>query len=175
MFRRTCVGAAFLALAGSASASPVPIHPNFCAGALCTSAAPVLHQLKWVEAVATAHYTIGSRSGTYVFEYPNVGEVSIVLDDTKPCAPPQRIFSIKRDAPNAASAATCGFGPNRDAPGITISIVFESIRAQDLPEIVDGFGTLWIATIRADHALSDKAAQITVGPPIESPGRAAVE
>jgi hypothetical protein len=175
MFLRMSVAAAFLALVGSAGASPVPIHPNFCAGALCTSAGPVLHQLKWVKAVAMAQYTIGSRSGKYVFEYSNVGKVSIILDDTKPCRSPQRIFSIKRDAPNAASTTTCGFGPTDEAGGITISIVFESAGARELPELVDGLGTLWIATIRADHALSDKAAQITVGPAIESPGRVAVE
>lgn len=165
---------AVFALVGSAGASPVPIHPNFCAGALCAAAGPVFHELKWVKAVATAQYAIGSRSGKYVFEYSSVGKVSIVLDDTKPCGSPQRIFSITRAAPNVASATTCGFGPAAETGGITISIVFESIRAQDLPTLLDGgVGPLWIATIRADHALSDKGAQIAVGPAIESPGRVA--
>lgn len=174
MFKlRTGIAALLVALAGPAGATAVPIHPNFCGGALCASVGPVLHQLKWVPAVATAQYAVGSRSGKYVFEYPNVGKVSIALDDTKPCSSRQQIFLIKRDAPNAASATTCGFGPSRDERGITISIAFVSVRAQDLPALVEGgLGTLWIATIRADHALSDKAAQITVGPAIESPGRA---
>lgn len=182
MFKRrnlTCgriavAAASLLVVDGSVHATPVPVHPSFCGGSLCASVGPALHELKWVQAVVTVQYAIGARSGKYVFEFPNLGKVTVGLDETKPCASHQRMVSLNRDAPNLASGSACGFGPDQHKPGITVSIAFESIRAQDLPEVVDAFGPLWIATIRADRALWDRDPQITVGPSMETQGRAGV-
>jgi hypothetical protein len=137
---------------------PPPL-PTLCGGALCASVGEVHIDQKRVAPDVTISYRYKDLTTKIRFEYPDIGDVEVVLDGRSTCSNTADRATLTRQDERTALAKGCGKRPESSVAH-PIVVTYRANGAAYLRHLVDAVGPVWIANIRPALAWGNERAII---------------